>query len=254
MENLYQEVLEKAGLDQKETKVYLSALALKSAPASEIAKKAGITRSTCYGILEILVQKGLVAKSEKPSGIRQFVVDNPELLSAYIERRKANFDQIQAQIKNIIPDLRNMQGEFGFKPEIEYFEGKSGVASGMEAVFPDIKRMAKAKIPLLVHGNTWPLLEAWPKFPEYALKRAKTGVEVRMLIWEKAPPEMKKIQQKHYKVKYLPKKYAYRGGTNILDEKIILFDFDNNFTVVIKNKPLAQMMRLFFEFMWEHVK
>lgn len=250
MANLYQQVLTKVGLDEEESKVYLAALGLKSAPASEIAKKASLVRSTCYGVLEKLVQKGLASKTEKPGGIRQFVVENPELLLAYLEAQKADFEQSKAEIKNILPDLRNMQGEFGFKPQIEYFEGKSGIIATLESIMPDIKRMAKAKIPLLIHGTNRAVLNVWPQFPEYVNRRAKTGIEARMLIWEKMPPEFAEIQ-KTYKVRYLSKRYAFRAGTNILDEKIVFFDFENLMAVVIKNKIQAEAMRVFFDCMWE---
>jgi len=253
MANLYQQVLTKVGLDDEESKVYLAGLELKSAPASAIAKKASLVRSTCYGVLENLVQKGLVAKTEKPGGIRQFVVENPELLFAYLEAQRADFDQLKAKIKNILPDLRNLQGEFGFKPKIEYFEGKRGIIAALESIIPDMKKMAKAKIPLLIHGAPKRIIKIWPQFPEYVKKRAATGVNSRILIWEDFPPEFAKIE-KIYQVRKIEKKYAYKSGTNILDEKVILFDFENLLAVVVKNKPLTEMMRVFFESMWDHAK
>lgn len=251
----YEELLKKAGFDDKETKVYLAALELRSASASTIAQKAGIVRSTCYGILEDLVYKGLASKTEKAGGILKFNVENPELLKSYIEGKKYNLDLISQEIEKILPELKKLQKESLFRPEVEYFEGKEGIKAAYESIMPDCRRMAKAKIPLLVHGATQPLLDAWPDFPKYALKRQKTGLETKMLLWvKKLPGPMKAIQEKYYKIRYLPKKYAYPGGTNILDNKILFVEFENNFTVIIKNKPLTEMMRIFFEFMWEHSK
>ncbi len=251
----YEELLKKAGFDEKETKVYLAALELRSAPASAIARKAGIVRSTCYGILEDLVLKGLASKTEKAGGILKFNLENPELLRTYIESKKSNLDLISQEIERMLPELKKLQKESLFKPEVEYFEGKEGIKAAYESIMPDARRMAKAKIPLLIHGATQPLLDAWPEFPQYALKRQKTGLITKMLVWVKKLPEpMKGIQQKYYQIRYLPEKYAYPGGTNILDNKILFVEFDNNFTVIVKNKPLTQMMRVFFEYMWDHAK
>jgi len=251
----YEDLLKKAGFDDKETKVYLAALELRSAPASAIAQKSGIVRSTCYGILEELVHRGLASKTEKAGGILKFNVENPELLKSYIESQKSNLDLISKEIEKILPDLKKLPKEAEFRPEVEYFEGKEGIKAAYESIMPDCRRMAKAKIPLLIHGATQPLLDAWPTFPEYARKRSKYGIETRMLVWvKKLPGPMKAIQEKYYKIRFLPEKFAYPGGTNILDNKILFVEFENNFTVIVKNKPLTQMMRIFFEFMWEHSK
>jgi len=249
----YEELLKKAGFDDKETKVYLAALKLGSAPASVIARNAGIVRSTCYGILEELAEKGLASKTEKPGGIRIFNVENPELLKTYIQGQKESFSKLENEIEKILPNLKMLQKEYSFKPQIEYFEGKNAVVSAFESVFSDVKRMAKKNIPILIHGRTDKVLESWPKFPIYAQKRKKTGVKIKMLVWdEETSQEMGEIHKGQYQIRQLSPKFSYRAGTNILDEKIVLFDFDNNFTVIIKNKPLTEMMRIFFEFMWEH--
>lgn len=252
MNELYKSVLKKIGLDEKEIKVYLAALSLGSGSASMIAKKSEITRSTCYGILEELAQKGLISKTES-RGVIQFVADNPELLKAFLESKKAHYDQIKAELENILPDLRNLQGEFGFKPQIEYFEGKSGVISVFRETHNDIKVMAKKNIPLLVHSSPF-LSKAWPEFAQFGFKRLKTGIKIKMLANKKKLPKELDELHKHYEIRFISDKYDYDAGTNILEDKIILFDLENLLTVIIKNRPLTKMMRIFFEFMWDNSK
>ncbi|MBM2820696.1 MAG: transcriptional regulator TrmB [Candidatus Berkelbacteria bacterium] len=250
----YENLLKKAGFDDKETKVYLAALELRSAPTSVIAQRAGIVRSTCYGILEELVQKGLASKSEKAGGVTKFNVDNPGLLQNYIKSRKQVFEDLEKDIVKIIPDLKKLQKDYTIKPQIEYFEGKAGVESALESVIPDLKVMGKNKIPVLIHGATNALVEAWPQFPQYAEKRRKLGVKVKMFVWDEVKvPAMAEIHRKGYEIKKIPPKYAYEAGSQIMEDKLILFDFNNMITVVIKNKPLVQMMRVFFEMTWDKI-
>ena len=59
------EKLEKLGFSPKEADVYISLLELGSAVVSDVAKKAGINRSTAYVLLESLEKKGFVSVSEK---------------------------------------------------------------------------------------------------------------------------------------------------------------------------------------------
>lgn len=254
---MIEELLTKAGFDSKEIKVYLAALSLGAAPASIIAKKAGIVRSTSYGILESLVQKGLASKSER-SGVLWFIVDNPGLLRNYIQAQKDSLSEVEKDLEKHLPALKNLQKEYGFKPEVEFFEGAKGVAAAFESVLPDIKRMAKANIFLLAHAQTDKLIEVWPDFPKYARNRAKTGIKIKMLVSNErengSNPQMKELHENYYEARYVPEKYIYKAGTNILDEKVILFDFDQLVTIVIRNKPLAEMMRKLFEFTWDHAE
>ena len=254
---IYEELLTKAGFDQKETKVYLAALALGSAPAAIIAKNAGVVRSTSYGILEELVKKGLASKSER-SGVFWFNVDNPELLKNYIEDQREDLAMIGKEITKLLPELKGLQKQMGFKPQIEVYEGSKGMVAAMKSTKNDIKQMAKDNIPILINGQTANMVKLWPTFPEFSEWRAKTGVKIKMFVSETAQdpvdPKMLELRQIHYQIKKVPEKYLYRAGSNILADKIILFDFDQLVTVVIKNKPLVEMIRMFFEFMWDSTK
>jgi len=254
---LYEEILIKAGFDSKEAKVYLSALELTSAPASAIAQKAGIVRSTCYGILEELVHKGLATKTER-SGVLWFNVDSPERLKDYVQNQKENLNTVEKEIGHFLPELKKIQRQFGFKPQVEFYEGIKGVAAAMESTIPDMKKMAKENIPILINGQTANMVEIWPDFPEFALWRAKSGVKIKMLVSDAdndfVDPRMAAIRDMHYKIKKLPAKYIYTAGANLFEDKVMLLDFEQLVTIIIKNKPLVDMMRKSFEFMWDNVK
>ena len=58
---MFQKLFSNLGVDEKEAKVYLSALEIGSSPVSEIAVKAKMNRVTTYGFLEKLVKKGMVS-------------------------------------------------------------------------------------------------------------------------------------------------------------------------------------------------
>lgn len=248
----FNKLLKKAGFDDKEIAVYLAAVMLGSAPASEIAKEAKIRRSTCYGILEDLAEKGLATKTEKGK-VLHFDIENIDLLKTYIVNQKQSFTKIEKDVGEFLPELKKLQKQADFRSEAEYFEGVNGIKSAFESVLPDVKKMAKKNLPLFMHGSTSKILEIWPDFPEYVKRRGKTGIKVHMLNWETMPKPMVGVAT-YYNVRYLPDKYTYPGGTNILEDKILLLDVDSLFAVIIKNKRLTEMMRIFFDFMWDHSK
>ena len=57
-------LLEEIGLSAKEQLVYLAVVELGDAPVSPIAQRAKVNRGTTYDILDNLIHKGLVARSE----------------------------------------------------------------------------------------------------------------------------------------------------------------------------------------------
>lgn len=251
---IYDEILAKAGFDQKETRVYLAALELGSAPAAVIARKAKIVRSTSYGILEELVCKGLASKSER-SGVLWFVVDGPERLKGYIQAQRDDLTIIEKKIDEYLPELKKIQRHYSFKPQVEFYEGVNGLAAAMESTKDETKQMAKANIPILIYGQTANMVEAWPGFPAFAAWRAKSRVKIKMFIAEThqdfVDPRMAKIRDAHYTIKKVPEKYIYEAGANLFTDKILMVDFDQMITIIIKNKPLVEMMRKSFEFMWD---
>lgn len=61
--------LEKIGLTKQESAVYISALKLGVAKASEIAQKANVKREACYYTLKLLHERGLISEVIK-SGVK----------------------------------------------------------------------------------------------------------------------------------------------------------------------------------------
>lgn len=253
MNKEYEKLLTRLGLDDKESQIYLVVLTLQTATATEISKKSAISRTTCYGILEALVARGLVSKTDQ-SGVLKFNADNPELLATFVDNQKTELDILGQEIKKIIPDLKALRKEHSLKPGIEFFEGKNAVAAALQSDWSDVKRMAKEDETLYIHGNTEGIIKAWPGFLKYAKKRVATGLKIKMLISDEVEDErMKTVHKQHFQIKQLPEKYSYRSGSHISSRKIILFDFDNSVVVILENESLAQMMRNFFDFMWEYV-
>ena len=86
-------LLQKIGLSEKDSEVYLACLELGTQPASVIARKAGLKRPTTYLILEELLKKGLVSEYTG-SNVKFFTAVSPDYLLNYIEKQRREFDII----------------------------------------------------------------------------------------------------------------------------------------------------------------
>jgi len=79
--NEYTTLLERFGLSDKESALYMALLELGQADVAAIATKAGVKRPTAYVLLDSLKDKGFVSLQDG-SG-RQYLAEDPRKLLAY---------------------------------------------------------------------------------------------------------------------------------------------------------------------------
>ena len=91
-----EELLEKIGLTNAESKVYLALLELGSSTAGPIIDKAKITPSKVYELLDKLQRKGLASVVTKEN-TRHYEAASPERLIDYLEERERNLKEEKEQ-------------------------------------------------------------------------------------------------------------------------------------------------------------
>jgi sugar-specific transcriptional regulator TrmB len=131
---MLEKYLQNIGLNDKEAVVYLALLSVEHASVLDLAKKTNIKRPTVYVVLESLAKKGLV--SETTVGKKtHYQAEPPERLETFVERQKLVLEENSKRLKDIIPEIKSIQHEFGERPVVKYFEGKEGIISSAEETF-----------------------------------------------------------------------------------------------------------------------
>lgn len=96
--------IERLGLTEKESKLYLTSLRIGPASMQVLARKAGIDRGTAYHVAQTLTEKGLFAQLE--DGKRSmFRATHPRRLYEYVEDQKKKADQHYETVQTMIDDL-----------------------------------------------------------------------------------------------------------------------------------------------------
>ncbi|MCK5630023.1 MAG: hypothetical protein KAI26_05370, partial [Nanoarchaeota archaeon] len=109
------EILEEFGLNEKESRIYVTLLKEKSCNASRLAKLTNLNRTTAYLELDNLLRLGLVSYVIKDSR-RYYQAASPEKLLEILDTKKA-------KIESILPMLKGLhKSSQSFK--IETYEGK----------------------------------------------------------------------------------------------------------------------------------
>ena len=241
------ENLNKFGLSEKESKVYLASLELGETTASDIAIKSNLPRTLVYDILERLIDLGLISYNIK-NNKKYFIASNPkELIRILREKQEA--------VLEILPKLEDLQKIEGIKrPKVEVYEGKDGMKTVMDNILrANIKEF-------FAYGSSRSSFEIIPAFmEEWHKERIKRKVIMKILYnnTKEAREKVKKRTSslKYTKFKFMPIELESPTATLIYDDNVVLQSWTKEpFAVLIKSKELAENQRRYFHELWKIAK
>ncbi len=121
------------GLAPKEAETYIAMLELGPASVQDIAKKAGINRTTTYVMLEGLKRHGLVSTFEKGKKTL-FSAENPEQLVEILTRQSQVINAKKSKLEESLPRLLAIFNSTGDKPRVRFLEGEEPMREIMQKV------------------------------------------------------------------------------------------------------------------------
>jgi len=233
-------VLAQLGFSQNEAKVYLAALETGLASAQDIAKQAGVKRTTTYSVLGYLAGRGVVGKTKIKNKTR-FLAEPPDKLLSMTH-------ELESQIKKTLPELEAIYNKKETKPKITFFEGKNAI----QAVYDDILREKPAEI---LEWNTEAYFKNPNVDPNYIDKRMASNIHARRIAGAGSQWDLK---HKYLDAKELattrivPREQFWPGiEVNIYGDKIAFMNYAENMSVIIESKAIADAMRQAYELSWK---
>ena len=126
-----EKALQKLGLTETESKIYLSLMDLGESTAVMIAKNIKIHRRTIYDNLNILIKKGLVSYIIK-NRTKYFKANNPSSFEIMLKEKRDVLDMI-------LPELKLNYESHKSSLEIAVYEGVDGVKTIMNEIMDSKK-------------------------------------------------------------------------------------------------------------------
>ncbi len=242
-------VLEDLGFTTGEAKVYLALLELVGTTLGPIVKRAGISRSKAYDILERLVQKGVVSRVQRKEGMTYQALP-PETLIGYLEAKKKLLEQEEKILKTALPQLQRLAPRP--KVSVMVYEG-----------FEGFKAMIDRTISELQKGDVYEAMgisETTEAMRHYARRIYDVQMEkkyrARSIFDELGAYKIAERITPLHEIRVLPPGWhtptlftAYRDTVGIhlgKGESII--------SIVMKNEDIATSFKTAFEAMWKIVK
>lgn len=232
-------ILQQLGFSKNEIDIYLASLELGLSSAQDIAKKANIKRTTAYSVLDSLVQRGFVSKSEERKKTK-FLVEPPDKLLFMVSN-------IETQLKNMMPELQALYNSKKNKPKIFFYEGKGAI----QTVYEDTLREKPKEI---LEWNTDKFFKFFPKDYNYIQKRIQFNIKARRMapansIWHKEHKPLDKMELAETVI--VPGlKFSPEIEINIYNNKVAFINYVEKMSVIIESPAIAKAMKQAYELSW----
>ena len=116
------DVLRSLGLEPLEVKTYLLLLRTGAMQAGEMAGKLGTPRSSLYGVLKRLKDRGLAHEVVRRS-VKWFSAERPERFTLLFRERMEELRQRSEQFEALLPELHRPAPRRAVRPRLQLFEG-----------------------------------------------------------------------------------------------------------------------------------
>lgn len=236
--------LKNLGFKDNEIKVYLALTKLGEAPASHIAKKADLPRTTTISILEKLHEKQYLT-THKYKGLTYYWVESPKALVNTFEHK--------IDIANSLNDLLTVEyrKDANF-PIGEIYDTKSSIRKYIEKILSGLDKndiiytidQPKAgNYSKIFTGNVGSILNE---------QKRKKNIRTKTLIpygtYDKIVAE--KSKNTNMEIKEMPKDIIFPASFWIINNTIVHFSGNPPFIASINHASIVPSMKSIYNFLW----
>lgn len=248
-------ILQKIGLSDKDSEVYLACLELGTQPASVIARKAGLKRPTTYLILEGLLKKGLVSEYTG-SNVKYFTAVSPEYLLNFVDKQRRELTSHQRELEQFLPQFLSLSNPYSINPRVRFYEGIEGI----ERVMDDTLMAKKPEILTYSSIDRWFSREDLKQFiTSYGMRRStEKKIALRGIVVD--TPLARQYLEKDYpgdtditQTRWFPNDIsAFHNEINIYDDKVAICSLGRHelLGLIIESDEIAESQRSIFEMVW----
>lgn len=239
------ELLLKLGLSIKQINVYLALLELGSQPASIIAKKVNLPKSTVLFICENLKELGYLQKSQQ--GKTQIYYAEPEFLEKAVNQDISNKKQA---LEKAMPLLKEFKSPFTQKPQLSFFEGVQGCKKAY-------LQLLDSKTEILEFGVHTDLEEKFGKkfMDNFIQKRIKANIELKGIVnLDDSHQNLAKSNKIHLReIQFLNSdKGVLYSSICIFDKKVLLLNLHGDaFAILIESEQVYKTLKTIFKASWQ---
>lgn len=238
--------LEQLDLSESEAKLYMSLLQTGPISVRDLAIKVGIKRTTAYLYIDLLVEKGLVAKLVK--GTQKLVAANDpeENLKELVTKKEKQIEEIKQAFSSISEIIKNnMSTDHVDSYGIKQIKGITGVRRIYEEALQSKELCTYTNLSEIY----FPEIDEY--FSEAFLKNPNLKIrEILAYLPHKKNPST--IKNDRYLYKFMPSNVTLStADVLIYDNKVAIINLNEKITgMVLNNSNYYKSSKEIFEYIW----
>lgn len=266
MESKIFQTLSEFGLSKNEIKVYIEAVKHKEISPYKLSKLIGIPRTTVYEVIMSLSLKGLITIKTSQGLEKQqtwIVAKNPSVLREIISKRKKELTNLEIDIVDILPELKDGFLQQQTNSDFQFFPGIDGV----KKVF-DLLRNSVGKTQIYMFDHMMPMDTLGKKFinklviNEILLSKKAGRYRIKAIFpfndWTKHVLSYQFGRDPKY-IEYHEFRYLENPAFNLYQDiyffsdrmAITMAKDDEVWGLIIKSRLLYKSMHAIFHLIWQ---
>ena len=257
MINIHKDIktfLQELGLTPTEINLYVTSLKCGPQTASELAKRAGIKRTTAQSALSALIVKGMVTLHSQ-TGSHVYMSIEPQLIERRFTEQIDTLKKQQLDFINLLPLFDNFSSQSSATTEVSSFQGAEGVKTAVDTALFCASRKWKIIAP---EKNFFS--EGDKDYADYFIKtRKQRGIKAQSL-WEPSFVTKRTFDDVAFEFRdprVLPKELAgrFKSTVIIFDASVIFVNSAHELSaVLIRSNEISQTMTVMFDGLWTSAK
>lgn len=249
----FKQILHKLDLVDKEADVYLALISTPGVqPASIIAKKSGLNRTTTYKILMKLTDRGLATKTMR-HGILCFYGEDPEKrLEDLVLGRQKSLETLHKTLITLLPAVIGEKKQEMVTPKMRIYEGVEGV----KRVYENTLVEGKPIYAFEDVGFMAPSIKDWI-LKDYVPRRTAEKIFAHVITPNNPHNKNFRKDDKAFcrETRFLAS-IPVEVEINIYGKKTAFFSYkaDEMFGVILESPAITNSMKALFDFCWKQAK
>lgn len=227
-------LLKQQGLTNREISALTMLMEMGEQPASTIARKLGINRSSCYLILDKLSRQGLVSQINK-QGTAYFLAIDADLILDQIKLKHLQEVRNINSFKHTLK-LSRQEAKNEVRSKAHYFTGQDGIESLLQQIIKLNSSSARIFLTNTLTPHPSELLIA-----NYIRENKFTNLRIIGTAKSKVIPAQKT----------LPMLIDLGINLIILDQQIAIISLEENFALLIESPHICSGQSKIFDFYWK---
>lgn len=236
--------LKELGMNPNEIRVYVALTQLGEAPASIVAKKANMPRTTAISILEKFRLENLIS-THRYRGVTRYWIESPRVLEQSFLQKAT----IAEGLGKALSDLYRSEASF---PLAEIYDTKSSIRKFIERTIAHMKqRSIMYTIDTPHEGNYNKIYSETIEKTIHVMKR-KRDIFTRTLIpcGSFADIPAHKLKNQNIQTREMPSGLEFSGSLWIVGLTVVHFSGNPPFAVALRHERITFGMKGMFDFLW----